>query len=183
MLWRWTSEMWGVQAFHYDGGCPMVPMTPISLDVMLSAVSDHHMQRERPHRRKKWDELCAVSLVMVEMASPPWSTDYFSPAPLPHGLFPQVGMLPWQSTHSCLSQSSAISPVQAKPIFIALKAAEPNALVLRLQVKIPESVFHLKMDKKMGYISCCCSPVNYSDMQHHLGQYKKVCLFFGGCCK
>lgn len=108
------------------------------------------------------------------MPSPPWSTDYFSPAQLPQGLFPQVGMLPWQSTHSCLSQSSAISPVQAKPIFITLKAAEPNALVLMLQVKIPETVLHLKMDKKMGYTSCCCSPVNYSDMHQYSEEYKKI---------
>lgn len=114
---------------------------------------------------------------MVEMTSPPWSTDYFSPAQLPHGLFPQVGMLPWQSTHSCLSQPSAISPAQDKPIFITLKATEPNALVLMLQVKIPETVYHLKMDKKMGYTSCCCSPVNYSDMHHYSGEYKKS-LFF-----
>lgn len=140
--------------------------------------------RGRDHTGGRSEMNYALSLLeWWKLASPPWSTDYFSPALLPHGLLPQVGMLPWQSTYSCLSQSSAISPVQAKPIFIALKAAEPNALVLMLQVKIPETVFHLKMDKKMGYTGWCCSPVNYSDMHHYSGEYKKASLFFGVCCK
>lgn len=165
--------------FTVEAGVPWSPWLPYPWMWCWALASDHHMQRERPQRRKAWDKLCTVSPGMVEMASPPWSTDYFSPVPLPHGLFPQVGMLPWQSTHSCLSQSSAIRPTQAKPIFISLKATEPNALVLMLQVKIPETVFHLKMDKKMGHTSCCCSPVNYSDM-HYSGQYKKVPLFLVG---
>lgn len=88
---------------------------------------------------------------MVETALQPWSTGYFSLPLLPYGPFPQAGTLPGQGFHSCLSQSSAISPGQAKPIFIALKVAQPNASILTLQVKIPETIFHLTMDEKVGH--------------------------------
>lgn len=178
----WTRETKAVWAFHCGGRCPVVPMTPVSLSVMLRScsggISPPHGEGKTTPGKEKRAELRTGSPGMVEKAPQPWGIGYFSSPRLPCGPFPQAGTVPQQGSDSCLSQSSAISPGQTEPIFIAPKAAEPNGLILTLQVKIPETVFHLKTDEKVGHTSCCCSPVNYPDTRHYLGQYKKVSHFW-----
>lgn len=164
----------------------MVPVTPVSLGVMLRSCSSIRPpcgEGKTTLGKEKGAELCTRSPGMAETVPQPWGTGYFSsPLLLPYRLLPQAGTLPRQGSHSCLSQSSAISPRQAEPIFIAPKAKEPNALILMLQVKIPETIFHLKTAEKVGHKLLLQS---HKLLRALLGAIlrKKGSLIFGGCCK
>lgn len=172
--------MWGVHAFHCGGWCPIVLMIPIFSGCDAKCLCQTTTCRGRDHTGGRSETHYEQFLLEWWKRHPHPGAPITSPQhSFPMGCFPRWACCHGKALNSCLSQSSAISPVQAKPIFIALKATEPNALVLMLQVKIPETVFHLKMDKKMRYTSCCCSPVNYSGMHHYLGEYKKVSFLVG----